>query len=69
MSKNQNLQLRLNIINGWKKKFKGKNIKSIAKRAGVSRAIIYYAMNGSRLPSQSTIDKIEKALNEVNINS
>jgi len=64
MRKNENLQLRLNTIKKWKERFKGRNITEIAEKAKVSRATIYYSINGDRIPNAGTINRIEEALNE-----
>ena len=67
MKRSESLQLRLNVVKDWAKLFEGKNISKIAKRADVSRATIYYILNGDRIPSAATINKIQKAIDESNI--
>ena len=55
-------QLRKNIVASWPKKMEGKKITEISKKSGVSRATIWAALNGYRLPNFNTIDRIEAVL-------
>lgn len=62
MNNNELKKLRLDIVAGWKRRLKGKNISQISKMAGITRASIYYAMRGETLPTCKTINKIEDAI-------
>jgi len=63
MSKNEDKQLRLNIIKNWKERFDDKNISKISKLSGLTRQTIYNTINGNTLPRARTINRIEEALN------
>jgi len=66
MKSQQSLKLRLNIVSNWDYKIKKskKSISQIAKLANVTRATIHNALNGSRLPNFTTINKVEEVLND-----
>lgn len=64
MKRTELITLKLNTIKSWPSKLKNKNITEVAKKAKVSRGTIYNALKGESVPSLSTINRIEEALND-----
>jgi predicted transcriptional regulator len=63
---NELRRLKKNVIRNWDKRIRDSSysILSLAKKAKVSRATIYNAINRTRIPHAKTINRIEDLLIE-----
>ena len=66
MKRQEILKIKLNTIKNWGARIKasGKSISEVSRLSKVNRATIHNALNGSRLPNLTTINKVEDILNE-----